>query len=389
MVILSAGFAENGPDGVRLQTEIIEIAQQGGLRFIGPNCNGHFDFHTTMGSAWSIAEIKGVIPGPVSLITQSGTLGGSMVQFAAVKGLGISKYISTGNEADLHFEDCLEFLAQDPDTRIIGAYIEGLRENRRFYELAKATTRQKPIIVIKTGTTERSRLAAKSHTGALSGGDAAYSAAFKQAGVIRVEDYEELCDVASVLVNMPLPKGKGVGIVTVGGGFGVTTAEACEKAGLQIPSLEHTTIEKMNQILPPQWSHSNPADIVNVLTQGDNPIIPTCLKLLLEDKNIDALITLLPPLVATSTTIVTLNSEQMRAVQRKYVEYLEFISGLAKQYGKPIIMYQIYFNKPPKEISDNLTNTVFRIPEFDDPQRIARVLKLLVWYREYLEGITE
>jgi acetyltransferase len=146
----------------------------------------------------------------MALISQSGTLGASIVHVAASRGIGLSKFIGTGNEADLHLEDYLEFLAHDQDTRIIAAYIEGLREGRRFFRLAKEITPTKPIVVIKTGTTGESGRAAKSHTGALAGSDAIYSAAFKQTGVIRAEDEEELSDVVMTFLNQPLHRETGV-----------------------------------------------------------------------------------------------------------------------------------------------------------------------------------
>jgi acetate---CoA ligase (ADP-forming) len=249
-VIISAGFAEVDEEGRRLQAEIVNIARQGNLHFVGPNCIGHADIHSQVASAGAAGRIG---PGPLGLLTQSGTLGATIMQIAAGSGVGLSKLVSTGNEADLHLEDYLEYLAGDEDTRVIAAYIEGLREGRRFLQLAREITLKKPIIAIKTGSTGESGRAAKSHTGALAGSDAVYSAAFKQAGVIRAEDEEELCDVAVAYLNQPLPAGKRVGILTMGGGFGVVTAETCEKEGLRIGALEAQTVEKYNAILPPRW----------------------------------------------------------------------------------------------------------------------------------------
>jgi len=381
VVLISAGFAEMGAEGAKLQNEVVEIAREGGIHFVGPNCAGHFDLHTRMGST---ADVADGLTGSVALLSQSGTFGGAIIQVGKGKGLGFSKFVSTGNETNLHFEDYMEYLAQDPDTRIIAGYVEGLREGRRFYELARNITLKKPIIVIKTGTTESSSKAAKSHTGALAGGDAAYSAAFKQAGVIRVEDDEELCDVALTYLNMPLPKGRKVCVVTVGGGFGVMAAEACEKAGLQIPTLETKTIEKINAILPPQWSHGNPVDIVNLLSMDNDPIIPSCLRYIMEDKNVDAIVSLLPPVTANALTTVSLSPDQLVKMQTKYREYMLFLHNLAKEYDKPLILQQCYFNIPAPGITDGLASLDFRVPEFNDIRRFARTLKLLVDYQEYL-----
>ena len=155
----------------------------------------------------------------------------------------------------------------------------GLREGRRFFNLAREITRQKPIVAIKSGTTEASAKAARSHTGALAGSDAIYTAAFKQAGVIRVEDEEELCDTALALYRLPLPRGNRVGILTIGGGFGVVTAEDCEKEGLEITTLEPQTLKKMSAILPSRWVPGNPVDLVGIRLAGGENVGAACLQL--------------------------------------------------------------------------------------------------------------
>ncbi len=379
-VVISAGFAETDEAGIRLQAQLNEIAAGAGMHFVGPNCVGHADVHNQVASAMVIQRIK---PGPLALITQSGTLGASIVITAAGRGLGMSKFVSTGNEADLRLEDYLEYLADDAYTRVIGIYIEGLREGRRFFELAKKIARHKPIVAIKTGTTSGASRAAKSHTGALAGSDVVYSAAFKQSGVIRVEDEEELADVAIGLMDMPLPPGNGVGILTMGGGFGVITAEACEKEGLTISNLEERTIDALNGVLPPRWSHGNPIDLVGIKTMGDNGTVPTCLRVLLEDKNVDIAISLLPPVNFFPGT-GSFSPGQVEQMQREYVKSMDFLGGLAKQYRKPLILLR-QFVGPPGGV--NLQAQLQgKVPEFANPHRAARVLGLLAKYRDYLEN---
>jgi len=385
-VVISAGFAEVGKEGAQLQAEMQEMATKAGIHFVGPNCAGHYNFQAQLGTSMDAAEAK---TGPVALITQSGTLGGVIVQKAKEKNLGFSRFVSTGNESDLHFEDYMEYMGDDSDTKVITGYVEGLREGRRFFELAQKISPKKPIVLIKTGTTEKSGQAAKSHTGALAGGEAAYNAAFKQAGVIRVEDDQELCDVTTTYLNMPLPRGKRIGIVTVGGGFGVVASEACEKEGLIIPSLEQSTIDKMNKILPPQWSQSNPADLVNTVVQKDENLIPNCLRYLLQDNNIDVLIALLHSPIPIHNTGQSLSPESINKLQKEYNDYQKFLYDLAHEYGKPIIKQEMYFTKLPAIISDTLPDIGIRIPSFEDPRRAARVIRHLVTYREYLEKLKE
>jgi acetyltransferase len=381
-VIISAGFAEVDSNGARLQAEVVSIARAGGIHFVGPNCIGHADMYSRVASA----ALASMIPsGPMALLSQSGTLGASIMQIAASRGIGLSKFISTGNEVDLHLEDYLEYLAQDEDTRIITAYIEGLREGRRFYELAREITRKKPIVVMKSGTTDASARAAKSHTGALSGSDTVYNAAFKQAGVIRVEDEEEFCDTVLALLNLPLPRGNRVGILTMGGGFGVVTAEVCEKEGLEIAALEPQTLKKMSAILPPRWSPGNPVDLVGVRpTKGEN-VGDACLQLLLEDKNVDGVISLLPPMSMPIGLMANIKPEQIQTMQRENEKNQAILYEKLKQYNKPLVYIRrmnIYYTREP-----NRPDTPkVKIPEYTHPRRAARVIRYLAEYRRYLES---
>jgi acyl-CoA synthetase (NDP forming) len=190
-------------------------------------------------------------------------------------GVGCSKYVSTGNEADLILDDYIEFLAQDDNTKLIVAYIEGLRDGRRFFRLAKEITRQKPIVVVKIGGTEESARAVMSHTGALAGSDAVHTAAFRQCGVIRAEDDDELCDVVYALLNSPLPLNNRIGILTIGGGQGALAAEICEREGLAVGKLEPATVEKLDKILPARWPRRNPVDMAGP-TAADLGILSSC-----------------------------------------------------------------------------------------------------------------
>jgi acetyltransferase len=331
----------------------------------------------------SIGYADRISPGPLALLSQSGTLGASIMQTAAGRGIGLSKFVSTGNEADLRLEDFLEYLAQDDHTRIIAAYIEGLREGRRFFNLAKEITKQKPIVVMKSGTTGAAAKAAKSHTGALAGSDAVYTAAFRQAGVIRVEDEEELCDTVLALNNLPLPRGNRVAILTIGGGFGVVTAEICEKEGLEIASLEPPTLKKLSAILPPRWVPGNPVDLVGVRPVGGDNIGAACLQLLLEDKNVDAIISLLPPMIFIPGAVGELKPEQIRAMQAEIEKSQAILYQQLKQYNKPLI----YIRRMALRFTLD-TNNSFKtlIPEYSHPQRVARVLRYLAGYRRYLEN---
>jgi acyl-CoA synthetase (NDP forming) len=380
-VIISAGFAEVDEAGERLQQEVVDVARQGGIRFVGPNCLGHTNAHNLVGSAGVGGRAQA---GPLAVIAQSGTLGASIAMNAAAHGIGISKFVSSGNEASLHLEDYLEYLATDKDTQIVAAYIEGLREGRRFFNLARQVSRRKPILVIKTGTTERSSQAAKSHTGALAGSDVVYAAAFKQSGVIRASDEEELCDVAVALLNQPLPRGNSVGILTMGGGFGVVTAEACEKEGLRIATLSQTSMEKLNAILPSRWSHSNPVDLVGIKHMGEDTTVMSCLNILMEDPDVDIVVSLLPPAAPMIPPGGGFTAEQFGNIQFENSKRLDLLNEQVEKTGKPIFLLRRFM---PQQQGGSRSNAGGKrqIPEYSNTLRVARVLRQLVAYRAYLD----
>jgi len=381
-VIVSGGFAETGGQGSKLETELVKVAKEGGIRFIGPNSMGHAD---TSSQLCTLAWIGEIAPGPVALLSQSGNMGHRIIHNGMSSGFGFSKFISTGNEADLHLEDYLEYLAQDKNTRVITAYIEGLREGRRFFQLAKETTVNKPIIVIKAGGTKESARAVRSHTATLAGSDAVYAAAFRQAGVIRVEDDDELCDLVAALLYQPLPRTSRIGILTIGGGLGVVAAEAGEREGLEVAKLTSSTIEKLDAYLPPRWSHGNPVDMAG-LSMAENPVIFSSLWALMADENVDAILLQAPVGVSIKRLSGIFNSEEIRAFRGKEESNLSLLRQRVTEYGKPVFMV-----KPAVEfVSDPEVSSLFHregIPVYSSPHRAARVLNHLVWYRRYLDTI--
>jgi len=381
-VIVSAGFSEVDGDGARLEAEVCEIARRGGIRFIGPNCVGHGDRHSGVYSAVVASWIK---PGRMALLSQSGTLGASIIQNAAGLGIGLSKFVSTGNEADLHLEDYLEHLAGDKDTGIIALYIEGLREGRRFFNLAKEITLKKPIVAMKSGATGGSGRAARSHTGALAGVDTVYTAAFRQAGVIRTEDEEELCDTVLALLCQPLPRGNRIAILTMGGGFGVVASEICEKEGLEIVRLSPRTLKKLDDVLPPRWSHANPVDLVGIRPSAGDDTVVSCFRFLMEDENVDGVISFLPPMVGAQGGIGNFNPEDFRAAQVENQKVLSDLSRQLRQYDKPLYMVTRFPVSSPRGATEASFRVEDTIPEYGHPRRAARVMRYLAWYRRYGE----
>src|SRR4030042_1969114 len=279
LVVISGGLAETGEEGARVQGEVVKIARSGGIRFIGPNCMGHFDTSTNL---FTVPYLPPVKRGSLGVITQSGNASQTIIHQASEVGLGFSKYISSGNEADLHFEDYLEYLGRDDETEIILGYVEGLREGRRFFELAREISKKKPIVIMKAGRTEAGARAAQSHTASLAGSDAVSESAFRQCGVIRVDEIAELVDVALILLGQPKPRGRRVGGYSTGGGAAVIAADVLMRQGLELPSLSPATIKKLDSMMSQRWSKVNPVE------NGGDFFDYNCVWALLEEERVDA-----------------------------------------------------------------------------------------------------
>ncbi len=383
-LIISGGFAETGENGAKAEREIIEIARRGGIRFIGPNCAGHVN---TFSELFTAPYLPPVREGPVAFVCQSGNLGLVVLAMGYEAGLGFSKYVSSGNEADLHFEDYLEYLGQDGETGLILGYIEGLREGRRFLWLAGEVTKRKPVVVMKVGCTDCGASAACSHTAALSGSDVISDAAFKQSGVIRVEEVGDLIDVSLMLLGQPLPGGRGVAVLTVGGGLGVIAADALKKHGLEVPPLSALTVERLNSVLSGRWSRGNPVD-----TSGD--ISYPCLLPLMEDENVDAVMIAGPVWapVGFSALISTPPWERdnladidslLQAVEEESLRNLDIIIELMKRYQKPVVLSawatgEVKNGELYRKLGQN------HLTPYPTPDRAAKALARLVEYSEYL-----
>ena len=258
-IVITAGFAELGGEGAKLQDEIVTIARQGGMALVGPNCNGVM-------SPWNSQYVQFpsffVPPGPVAVIAQSGNVMDSLSLQIQMHGFGCSACIASGNEAVLHCEDYLEYLADDPRTKVILSYIEGFKDGERFLAVAREVSKKKPIVMLKAGKTQAGARAAASHTAALAGSDAVFDAVCRQSGVIRAKSLDEMLNIGLAFLRQPLPRGRGLGIITAGGGWGVLAADACAELGFDIVQLPEETINELDKILPAWWNRGNPVDLV-------------------------------------------------------------------------------------------------------------------------------
>jgi succinyl-CoA synthetase alpha subunit len=256
-VIISAGFAETGGEGKRLQGEVLRIARKGGIRFIGPNCMGYWSASSDLRAFMFPLPVR---DGPLAFVSQGGNVGGAAMMSGYQRGLGFHRYVSCGCAADIQIEDYIEHFGEDPQVKVILAYIEGVSDGRRFLQKVEKVTPKKPVIVLKPGKTTAAAKAITSHSGALAGSDEAYDAAFKSVGIIRVGNLEELLDVAIGFLTQPLPRGRNVAILTPGGSYGVLCADACVSEGLNVVKLPDKVIAALDKVFPPRWSRGNPVD---------------------------------------------------------------------------------------------------------------------------------
>jgi acetyltransferase len=286
-LVIAAGFGEIGPDERALEDELVLAAREGGIRVVGPNCNGAMCSGPS--SLYALMPSYFPPPGKISMASQSGNIGGIMLRTALRRDCGFAKYVSTGNEADLHMEDYFEYFLDDADTKVILSYVEGARDGKRLMEVARKVTPHKPIVMLKGGRTASGAVAASSHTGSLAGSDSVFSAMCKQSGIILVDDMEELLDVGLALVRQPPPRGRRVGIVTTGGGLGVLSSDICDEIGLEIAQLSDRTIGKLDAVLPPWWNKGNPVDLVAGLSKSS---LQGCLDALATADEVDCILML-------------------------------------------------------------------------------------------------
>ncbi len=266
-VVVTAGFGELGEEGKEIEREMVRAAKAGGMMLTGPNCAGVMSVNSS--SLYAIMPPFFPGPGHLSITSQSGNVGASMLRFSVDREMGFNKFISTGNEADLHTEDFIEYFGEDPETHVILSYVEGAHDGRKLFDVARRVTKKKPVIMLKSGRTSAGESAARSHTGSVAGSDGVFDSMCRQAGITRVEDIEQMFDTARTMQRQPLPKGNRVAIVAAGGGWGVLAADACTRVGLDVVKLKPETLEILDEILPEWWSRNNPIDLVAGLRPGD------------------------------------------------------------------------------------------------------------------------
>lgn len=293
-IIFSSGYAEVGSEGIKLQEELKKLANEHKIRVCGPNCMGIINYNNNMMAAFSYSGIFPINSPQTSknicFLTQSGGFGLSVAVTAVSQGLGLSYFVSTGNEAESDFSDFLAFSVEDSQTSIIAGYMEGIKDGKKFALVADmARKAKKPVVIFKTGRYEASSRAALSHTGALAGSDMVYSSFFRQKGIIRPENIEEFLAILTLLETKTILQGKKAAIFASSGGHGVVIADKCVEAGLEVATLSEETLQKMSKLLPSFASIANPIDFAG-LDLVSQSLFKTCAQIVADDPGVDMLI---------------------------------------------------------------------------------------------------
>lgn len=359
VIIISAGFKEAGPEGVALEKQLTAKCKEHGIRCIGPNCLGVISTPHKLNASFAADTPH---TGNIAFFSQSGALGTAILDISIGEEIGLSQFISFGNKADVDETDLLQALCGDDDTRVILGYLEGVKHGGRFMDMAKQVTKQKPVIVLKSGRTAAGARAASSHTGTLAGADRAFNCAFEQCGILRAQTAQDIFDWAIALANQSPPKGNRVVIVTNAGGPGIIATDAIENSQLTMTSLTPEVIEKLRQSLPPTANVYNPVD---VLGDAKADRYKLALDLVVDDPNVDAILILITP--QTSTEVA---------------ETARVIGEVASRTDKPIItsLMGIPAMAEGKEILKEC-----HVPNYEFPERAVSALNVLYRYSQWLQ----
>jgi len=364
-IIFSSGFGEMGEAGKRLEKDMVETAVKGGMRLIGPNCQGVINLKEKVIASFTPAlAIDSITSGAIGFVSQSGAFAGSIFNFVQQRGIGLSKWASIGNQADLDVWDCFMNMIDDSYTRVLGGYLEGIKNGCKLMTVAeRALDARKPIVLLKGGVSERGAQAALSHTGSIAGSAAVAQAAFAQKGIISVEGIEELFDIATVLADVQKPARDGIGILTTSGAAGVLITDQCEKYGLNLAPLTDETRQKLASVLPDFGSVANPVDLTaQMINQPE--IFTKALDIFLEDEKVG--------LVIIMFTMVTERLADLCAAK---------MAEVVPKSKKPIVVCWMATSLADRQIE------VIRkqnIPVFETPYRCARAVNALVKYNQFL-----
>ncbi len=365
-IVFSSGFSETGGKGVDMQRELAAIAAEYNIGVIGPNCQGMINPGARVYAGFGSIFGADYEPGRISMVSQSGGFGFSVMNLAALEGgLHFRQTVTTGNEIGVSSLDFINYFIEDPDTDIIVGYIEGLKDAHRLIETGKrALAKKKPIFAWKVGNTEQGQKAAASHTANLGGAMALYKAAFRQGGIMQVDDIDDVVDYSRAFQCGKLPKGNRVAIITISGGAGILMTDECVNRGMRVPQLSAATTEKLRAIVPSFGSLINPVDVTAAIF-SDLTMISRTLHAVLDDPNVDSI----------GMINASLMGDLAASVARE-------IAAVAKHTDKPIFLTWSARDSVAQEAYAMLAEE--KIPHYKSPVRCGRALAALSWYAEAL-----
>jgi len=377
VVIISSGFSEVGNH--KLEEEVTAIAKKAGIRVLGPNCLGVYDSKTrvdmlflpetkTLTTGDEVVATPRPMAGPIAIVTQSGAFGAAALDYLSGKQMGVSKFVSFGNKADVTASEMLAYLLHDPKTQVILFYAESIDNGREFMEVARKVTPKKPIVALKVGRSEAGARAAASHTGSIAGSDKIYSSAFKQVGVLRANDLEEFFDMGKALAFQPPVAGNNIAIITDAGGPGIMAVDECVAQGLNVKKLSEETIAKFEKLkqegkIPRFATNLNPVDLTGSVT---SEMFEEGTRILFEDPEIDG--------------IIVLGLHHLPALQEDFVDR---VAELSKKYTKSVVACDVGETEMALHIRSRFDK--LGIPAYFSPEDAARGMAALVNYGMYLK----
>jgi len=370
-VVLAGGFGEMGLEGKRLENEMVTVAKKHNIRLIGPNTSGMLNMHAN----FNLVGLKDTPKGDIALLTQSGNMALTLITEAKIKSRkGFSYYVGVGNETDIKFHEYLEFFRQDPKTRAILVYVEGLQNGREFVQQAHKTTLEKPVILLKSGRSSTGKKSAGSHTGALAGISEVANTAFRRAGIIVIENSDELFPAAETLSSLPPVKNNKVAILADGGGHATIASDLLTDLGIMIPELSEKTQKKLRDILPQAASVPNPVDVAGG-TDADPSIFADCARIILNDPNVGGLL-----VVGLFGGYGIRFAESLSLMEEDAAHQM---GKMVKKRNKPIVVHSLYSFKKPHALE---LLRYYDIPVYDSLDVAVKCISVLAEYGRYLNS---
>jgi acyl-CoA synthetase (NDP forming) len=391
MILVSSGFSETGEQGAAMEKELVQAAHQAGIVFLGPNtmglCNPHANFHCT-------GTVVHPIPGATAMVSQSGNMGVQLLSYAVQQGIGMRGFCGSGNEGMLTIEDFLDAFCKDPLTKTVMLYVESVKDGRRFVDNMKRLAARKPVLLLKGGESQAGNKAAASHTGALSSNSRVFDAVCRQSGVRKVSGPLDLLHMAAAFSSLPLPQGNKVAIITLGGGWGVITADLCARYGLHVPELSENLCRSIDQLLPDYWSRSNPIDLVG---EWDMNLPINILESVLQWDECDAVISLgiLGRKIFVSRYLEAIGKadtaysqdflhQAQEEINRFESTYVQSVGRLMTEYNKPVFGVRLEQSEGDQnvvEVKDCPYQAVF----YETPENAVKVCAEMYGYYKFLQ----